>query len=178
MVPSGRVIHGLQKLQMATEMIKNCRPWRIHLHHCLCVSLSSLRPLCYFHLPSHTSFSIFQPSFLLSSSCLFQYSNLTLLAGDLHTHTHWHCLTDSQEGSKGHEPKVCVLRAIINKTIQSAFLDRRKTQAEIETLSKATNSSHQWPVMSPWLFMTSLLFQLCRKEKHHPPYSLIYRYCK
>ena len=61
-----------------------------------------------------------------------------------------------------------VLRAIINATIQSAFLDREKTRAKIEMWSETTNVADQWPDMSPPWFILLLRFQLWRKERNPP----------
>lgn len=125
MVPSSRVISGLQKLQMATKIIKNCWPCRIHLHHCLCVSLSSL---------CHAFAFICFPWLLLSSSSLpsflfLQYLNLLFSRRVANAHTDT-SLQNGHDGAKGQKPKLCVLRAIISGTMQSAFLDRRKTLAK------------------------------------------------
>ena len=90
---------------------RSCEPRRIH--HGLSVA-------CYFlHLPALTYF--------------YSSFNLTFFVGELDTHG----LTESNRGC---EPGVGVLTGLTDGTMQSAFLDRRKTLAMIELLSRTTNT--------------------------------------
>lgn len=142
-MPSSEVIHGLQKTADGNKDDQKLSTRRIYLNDCLWVALSSPQACCFFHL------SFFH---LFSCCCVCQYLNLALLAGELYTYTH----TLTHAHTHIYRPfdriamkalkvraKKCVLRAIINVTIQNAIL------------GKKNNTPDQTPVVSPLQFLPS-----------------------